>query len=167
MSQLEPGQKAPDFTLLDANGESVKLSGFRGKKVLLYFYPKALTPGCTTQACEVSSARVELAARDIVPLGVSPDKPALLKRFDEQKALGFTLLSDPDHAVAEQYDVWGEKKLYGKPYMGLIRSAFLIDESGVIARAWYKVSPKETVPNALKATASRTPRQPQKTTAAS
>lgn len=151
MRQLESGQRAPDFTLKDANGESVKLSSFRGQKVLLYFYPKALTPGCTTQACEVSNARAALAERHMVPLGVSPDKPALLKRFDEQKALGFTLLSDPDHAVAEQYGVWGEKKLYGKPYMGIIRSAFLIDERGSILRAWYKVSPKDTVPNALKA----------------
>ena len=151
MNQLEPGQKAPDFNLQDADGKPVKLSSLRGKKVLLYFYPKALTPGCTTQACEVSNARAELAAHGVVPLGVSPDKPALLKRFDEQKALGFTLLSDPDHAVAERYGVWGEKKLYGKPYMGIIRSSFLIDEKGLILHAWYKVSPKDTVPNALKA----------------
>lgn len=151
MSQLEPGQTAPDFVLQDANGTPVKLSSLRGKKVLLYFYPKALTPGCTTQACEVSNARAELAGCNIVPLGVSPDKPALLKRFDEQKALGFTLLSDPDHAVAERYGVWGEKKLYGKAYMGIVRSAFLIDEKGVITHVWYKVSPKDTVPNARKA----------------
>lgn len=151
MNQLEPGQKAPDFTLTDANEKPVKLSGFSGQKVLLYFYPKALTPGCTTQACEVSNARAALAELGVVPLGVSPDKPALLKRFDEQKALGFTLLSDPDHAVAERYGVWGEKKLYGKPYMGISRSAFLIDEKGSVLRAWYKVSPKDTVPFALKA----------------
>lgn len=153
MSTMQPGQKAPAFTLLDQRETEIKLSAFLGRKVLLYFYPKALTPGCTTQACEVSGARAKLAALNVVPVAVSPDKPALLKRFDEAKSLGFTLLSDPDHAVAERYGAWGEKKLYGKAYMGVIRSAFLIDERGAVTHVWYKISPKETVPNALEAAA--------------
>ena len=149
MSEIKPDQKAPSFTLLDQDGTAVSLAAFKGKKVLLYFYPKALTPGCTTQACEVTDAKTQLAELNIVPLGVSPDKPALLKRFQEKKNLDFTLLSDPDHAVAEAYGVWGEKKLYGKAYMGIVRSSFLIDEKGVVTRAWYKVAPKETVPKAV------------------
>lgn len=151
MSAIEPGKKAPAFTLLDQDAKQVKLSDFKGKKVLLYFYPKALTPGCTTQACAVTDAKTELNELNIVPLAVSPDEPSKLKRFEEKKSLNFTLLSDPNHVIAEKYGVWGEKKMYGKSYMGIIRSSFLIDEKGKITHVWYKVSPKNTVPNAIKA----------------
>jgi peroxiredoxin Q/BCP len=151
MNLLKPGHSAPAFTLLDQNENKVKLSDFRGKKVLLYFYPKALTPGCTTQACAVSDAKTELDKLNITPLAISPDNPSLLKRFEDKKSLNFTLLSDPEHAIAEKYGVWGEKKMYGKAYMGIIRSSFLIDEKGSITHVWYKVAPKETVPNAISA----------------
>jgi peroxiredoxin Q/BCP len=146
---LSPGDKAPDFTLLDQDGNEVKLSSFRGRKVLVYFYPKADTPGCTTQACELRDACGDLG--DTVVLGISPDKPAKQKKFDDKYGLGFPLLADEDHAVAEAYGVWGEKKNYGKTYMGIIRSSFLVDEQGRIAEAWYKVSPKDTAPKALAA----------------
>ena len=153
MNVIEPEQKAPAFKLLDQNESQVKLSDFKGKKLLLYFYPKALTPGCTTQACAVTDAKEELEKLNIVPLAISPDKPSLLKRFEDKKSLNFTLLSDPDHAVADAYGVWGEKKMYGKSYMGIVRSSFLIDESGKVTHVWYKVSPKDTVANAVKAVA--------------
>lgn len=151
MSTIEPGKKAPSFKLLDQNESEVTLTDFKGKKILLYFYPKALTPGCTVQACSVTDAREELEKLNIVPLAVSPDKPSLLKRFEDKKSLNFTLLSDPDHKVAEDYGVWGEKKMYGKSYMGIIRSSFLIDEKRKITHVWHKVKPKDTVPNAIKA----------------
>ena len=149
---LQPGDKAPDFTLLDQDGNAVTLSSLKGSKVLIYFYPKADTPGCTAQACGLRDARSELG--DTVVLGISPDKPAKQKKFDDKYTLGFPLLADEDHAVAEAYDVWGEKKNYGKTYMGIIRSAFLVDEKGKIAEAWYKVSPKDTTTNLLKSLAS-------------
>ena len=151
MSTLKAGDRAPDFNLLDQNENSVKLSDFKGRKVLLYFYPKALTPGCTTQACSVTDAKSELAKLNIEPLAVSPDHPSILKKFDEKKSLNFTLLSDPDHKTAETYGTWGEKKMYGKSYMGIIRSSFLINEKGFITHLWYKVAPGDTVPNAIKA----------------
>jgi peroxiredoxin Q/BCP len=145
---LSPGDAAPDFTLLDAGGEEVPLSRFRGRKVLVYFYPKAETPGCTKQACGLRDALPDIG--DAAVLGISPDKPAALARFDTKYGLGFPLLSDPDHAVAEAYEVWGEKKNYGRTYMGIIRSAFLVDEDGRIEQAWYKISPADT-PTKLKA----------------
>jgi peroxiredoxin Q/BCP len=145
---LSPGDAAPDITLLDASGSEVSLAGFRGRKVLVYFYPKADTPGCTKQACGLRDALPDIG--DAVVLGVSPDKPAALERFDTKYGLGFPLLSDPDHAVAEAYEVWGEKKNYGRTYMGIIRSAFLVDEEGRIEQAWYKISPADT-PTKLKA----------------
>ena len=144
---LKPGDKAPDFTLLDQDGDKVKLSSFKGRKVLVYFYPKADTPGCTTQACGLRDARADLG--DTVVLGISPDKPAKQKKFDDKYSLGFPLLADEDHAVAEAYDVWTEKSMYGRKYMGILRSSFLIDEKGRIAEAWYKVSPKDTTTNLL------------------
>ena len=146
---LKPGDKAPTFTLLDQAGEKVKLADLKGRKVLVYFYPKADTPGCTTQACGLRDAAGDIG--DTVVLGISPDKPAKLEKFDTKYGLGFTLLSDEDHAVAEAYDVWQEKSMYGKKYMGILRSAFLVDEKGKIAEAWYKVSPKDTTANLLKA----------------
>jgi peroxiredoxin Q/BCP len=146
---LAPGDKAPTFTLLNQAGEKVKLGDFKGRKVLVYFYPKADTPGCTTQSCGLRDVKGDVG--DTVIVGISPDKPAKLEKFDTKYELGFPLLADEDHAVAEAYDVWAEKKNYGKTYMGIVRSAFLIDEKGKIEQAWYKVSPKDTVTNLLNA----------------
>lgn len=149
---LRPGDQAPDFTLLDQNGQPYALSkSLEAKKVwhLIYFYPKADTPGCTVQACGLRDIAGQIG--DTVILGISPDKPARLKKFDEKYDLGFTLLSDVDHDVAERYDVWTEKKNYGKTYMGVQRSAFLIDEGGAIEQAWPKISPKDTPTNLLQA----------------
>jgi peroxiredoxin Q/BCP len=148
MSRLEPGDPAPPFTLGDQSGRPVSLSDLRGRGVLVYFYPKADTPGCTTQSCAVRDAREDLAGLGVEVLGISPDEPEDQAAFDEKFALGFPLLSDPDHAVAEAWGVWGEKSMYGKTYMGVIRSSFLVDEQGRISHAWYKVSPGDTVPNA-------------------
>jgi len=146
---LRPGDKAPDFTLLDQRGKKTSLKDFRKRRVLIYFYPKADTPGCTTQACELRDASPKLG--DTAVVGISPDAPNKQAKFDEKYGLGFPLLSDEDHAVAEAYDVWGEKKNYGRTYMGIIRSAFLVDEKGKVEEAWYKVSPKATAENLLKA----------------
>ena len=146
---LEPGDKAPTISLLDQDGTTVKLSGFKGRKVLVYFYPKADTPGCTQQACGLRDVLPEVG--DTVVLGISPDKPAKQKKFDDKYSLGFPLLADTEHTVAEAFGVWGEKKNYGRTYMGIIRSAFLIDEKGKVEQAWYKVSPKDTPTNLLKA----------------
>jgi peroxiredoxin Q/BCP len=148
---FKPGDKAPAFTLLDQDGDKVKLSDFKGRKVLVYFYPKADTPGCTKQACGLRDAMPKVG--DTVVLGISPDKPAKQKKFDEKYSLGFPLLADEDHAVAEAFDVWTEKSMYGRKYMGILRSAFLIDEKGKIEDAWYKVSPQDTATNLLKAIA--------------
>jgi peroxiredoxin Q/BCP len=147
---LKAGDPAPDFALDDQHGNTAKLSDFRGKRVILYFFPRADTPGCTTQACSLRDARLELDAAGAVVLGISPDKPAAQARFDTKHDLGFPLLSDPDHAVAEAYGAWGERSMYGKKYMGIIRSAFVIDGDGRIAETLYKVSPKDTVPKAMK-----------------
>lgn len=148
---LKPGDKAPDFSLLDQDGNNVTLSSFKGRKVLVYFYPKADTPGCTTQACGLRDAHPQLG--DTVVLGISPDKPTKQKKFDDKYGLGFPLLADEDHAVAEAYDVWTEKSMYGRKYMGILRSSFLIDEKGAIVEAWYKVSPKDTTENLLRSLA--------------
>ncbi|MEZ5142104.1 MAG: thioredoxin-dependent thiol peroxidase [Acidimicrobiales bacterium] len=148
-TRLEPGAKAPAFSLRDQDGTTVRLSSFKGRKVLVYFYPKADTPGCTTQACGLRDIAGDVGDTAIV--GISPDEPAKQKRFDDKYGLGFPLLSDPEHATAEAYGVWGEKSMYGKKYFGIIRSAFLIDEKGKVAEAWYKVSPKDTPTNLLKA----------------
>jgi peroxiredoxin Q/BCP len=136
------GDRAPAFTLLDQDGTKVKLSDFKGRKVLVYFYPKADTPGCTTQSCALRDIRGDIGDTAIV--GISPDAPDKQKKFDDKYGLGFPLLADTDHAVAEKYGVWGEKKNYGRTYMGIIRSAFLIDEKGKIEQAWPKISPKDT-----------------------
>jgi peroxiredoxin Q/BCP len=151
MVTLTPGDEAPPFSLLDQSGETVSLWDFKGRKLLIYFYPKADTPGCTTQSCEVRDARQDLVTLGLDVVGISPDQPDAQAAFDRKFSLGFPLLSDPDHAVAGAYGVWGEKVNYGKTYMGVIRSSFLIDEDGQIERAWYKVAPKDTVPNARKA----------------
>ena len=146
---LEPGDKSPDFTLPDQEGESVKLGSFKGRKVLVYFYPKADTPGCTTQACGLRDVLGDVGDTAIV--GISPDKPAALKKFDTKYSLGFPLLSDVDHSVAEAFGVWQEKSMYGRKYMGILRSAFLLDEKGKVAEAWYKISPKDTPVKLLEA----------------
>jgi peroxiredoxin Q/BCP len=148
---LKPGDKAPDFTLLDQNGEPFKLSKSikeRKARHLIYFYPKADTPGCTKQACGLRDVMPKVG--DTVVLGISPDKPAKQKKFDDKYSLGFPLLADEDHAVAEKFDVWTEKSMYGRKYMGILRSAFLVDEKGKIEHAWYKISPQDTATNLLK-----------------
>jgi peroxiredoxin Q/BCP len=154
MANLIAGDPAPPFELPDQDGSTVRLSDFKGRKVLLYFYPKADTPGCTAQSCSVRDARGDFEGLDIAAVGISPDVPKAQKAFDAKYGLGFPLLADPDHTVADAYGVWGEKSLYGRKYMGIIRSSFLIGEDGRILGAWYKVSPKDTVPKALKAAAS-------------
>lgn len=148
---LKPGDKAPAFTLLDQDENKVTLSKLKGSKVLVYFYPKADTPGCTKQACGLRDIMPKVG--DTVVLGISPDKPAKQKKFDDKYSLGFPLLADEDHAVAEKFDVWTEKSMYGRKYMGILRSAFLIDEKGKIEQAWYKVSPQDTASNLLKSLA--------------
>ena len=151
MAKLAPGDPAPVFALQDQQGQTVSLADFQGEKVLLFFYPKALTSGCTKQACSVRDARSELADLGVAALGISPDPVDLQKKFDTKHSLGFPLLADPDHAVAVAYGVWGEKSMYGKKYEGIIRSSFLIDENGKVIQAWYKVSPEQTVPKAKQA----------------
>ncbi len=136
------GGDAPAFTLMDQHGEQRSLADYRGRKVLVYFYPRAETPGCTTQACALRDVAGQVGDTAIV--GISPDQPSKLARFDAKHQLGFVLLSDPDHAVAEAYGAWGTKKLYGKESQGIIRSAFLIDAAGRIDKAWPKISPKDT-----------------------
>ena len=145
----QEGSAAPNIKLLNQDGDTVALSSFKGSKVLIYFYPKADTPGCTTQSCALRDIAEEIG--DTVIIGISPDAPAKLKKFDDKYSLGFTLLSDEDHAVAEQFGVWVEKSMYGRKYMGVQRSSFLIDEKGRIERAWPKISPKDTPTQLLKA----------------
>jgi peroxiredoxin Q/BCP len=149
MAQLTVGDTAPDFELLDQSGQKVKLSSFRERQVMLYFYPKADTPGCTTQACGLRDILGDVG--DTVVLGISPDLPAKQAKFDAKYSLGFPLLSDADHATAEAYGVWAEKSMYGKKYMGIVRSAFLVDEKGSLAEVWYKISPKDTASKLLAA----------------
>ena len=139
---LAPGDPAPDFTLLDQHGNPTSLASLRKRWVLCYFYPKADTPGCTKQACGLQEILGEIG--DAVVVGISPDKPAKQAKFAEKYGLGFPLLSDPDHATAEAFDVWKEKRMYGRTYMGIERSAFLIDPDGKVAEAWYKISPADT-----------------------
>jgi peroxiredoxin Q/BCP len=139
---LEEGAHAPDFTLPDQDGEDVSLSGLAGKTVVLYFYPRADTPGCTTQACSIRDHSADYSAAGVTVLGVSPDTVADVKKFHDKQSLNFTLLADADHAVAERYGVWAEKKNYGKTYWGNLRATFIIDGDGKIARAFPKVSPK-------------------------
>ncbi len=143
------GSKSPKFELLDQRGERVRLADFAGRKVLVYFYPKADTPGCTKQSCGLRDIAGEIG--DTAIIGISPDKPAKLARFDEKYSLGFTLLSDEDHAVAEAFGVWVEKSMYGKKYLGVQRSSFLIDGTGRVERAWPKISPADTPTELLRA----------------
>lgn len=151
MTELKHGDAAPDFCLKDQDGKTVKLSDFKGRKLLLYFYPRADTPGCTTQACYIRDSFKDLNSKGIASVGVSPDDVNSQKKFAGKFDLPFQLLADEEHKVAGAYGVWGEKSMYGKTYMGIIRSSFLIDEKGVIIQAWHKVKPEDTVPNAIAA----------------
>jgi peroxiredoxin Q/BCP len=137
--KLAPGDKAPDFTLPDADGTPVSLSSLRGRRVIVYFYPAAMTPGCTTQACDFRDNLNSLAAAGLSVLGISPDSPAKLAKFRDRDQLTFPLLSDPGHEVEEAYGAYGEKMLYGKRTVGVIRSTFVIGTDGVIERAYYNV----------------------------
>lgn len=142
MDELTIGQEAPDFTLPASDGSEVSLSQYRGRKVLLYFYPKNMTPGCTQEACEFRDVNDRITAKGAVVLGVSPDSLQSHAKFIAKNELPFLLLSDEDHKVSEQYGVWQLKKLYGKEFMGIVRSTFLIDESGKITDMWKKVRVK-------------------------
>ena len=137
--RLAPGDQAPDFTLLDADGKEVSLSSFRGQRVIVYFYPAAMTPGCTKQACDFTDSLDSLRGAGYEVLGISPDKPEKLARFRERDALTITLLSDPDKSVMQAWGAFGEKKLYGKVVEGVIRSTFVVDEGGKIEYAAYNV----------------------------
>lgn len=142
MNTLQPGAKAPDFTLQDQDGTDVSLSQFRGRPVVLYFYPKAMTPGCTVQACGLRDAEAQLKKRGIVVLGLSPDPVKRLAKFAERDQLNFRLLADEDHAVADLFGVWGLKKFMGREYDGVHRVTFIIDAQGTIAGVMQKVNTK-------------------------
>jgi peroxiredoxin Q/BCP len=153
MAKLKVGDQAPSFTLADQNGRMVSLAQFRGTRLLLYFYPRADTPGCTRQACCVRDAAEHLQESGAAAVGISPDRPDRQKEFDQKYNLCFPLLSDPDHKVARAYGAWGKKSLYGTIRAGIIRSSFLIDEDGHILQAAYNVKPEDTVPKAEEALA--------------
>ena len=146
---LSSGDVAPSISLLDQDGNQVRLSSFIGQRVLVFFYPKASTPGCTQQACGLRDVGAQVEGTVI--LGVSPDKPVAQKKFDDKYSLGFPLLADTEHDVANAYGVWAEKSLYGKQYMGIVRSAFLVGIDGAIEHAWYKISPADTTERLLEA----------------
>lgn len=149
--RLNVGDTAPGFSLSDQHGDTVALSGYKGRKVLVYFYPKADTPGCTTQACGLRDIAGQIGDTAIV--GISPDSPERQAKFDQKYNLGFTLLADTEHEVADAYGVWAEKSMYGRKYWGIERSAFLIDGKGKLEQVWYKISPKDTPTNLLAALA--------------
>ena len=148
---LEPGDTAPDFTLPDQHGEGVTLSSLRPAPVVLYFYPKADTPGCTTQACGIRDHSAEYEAAGAVVLGVSPDPVKAVKKFHGGQSLNFTLLADEDHAVCDEYGVWAEKSMYGKTYWGALRSTFVIDGEGTVVHVIEKASPKTHAADVLAA----------------
>ncbi len=151
MAELAAGQAAPHFTAVTDTGDTIKLSDFRGKRVILYFYPKDDTSGCTTQACGFRDHYIEIEEKNAVVLGVSPDGVKSHQKFRTKYDLPFTLIVDEDHAISEAYGVWQEKSMYGKKYMGIVRSHFVIDEAGNIAEAQVKVSPQDSVSKALAA----------------
>jgi peroxiredoxin Q/BCP len=148
---LAEGDKAPDFSLPDQNGELVKLSDLRGETVVVYFYPRADTPGCTTQACGIRDRGADYAKAGARVLGISPDEVGAIDKFAGKYDLGFTLLADADHSVAEAYGTWVEKSMYGKKYMGVQRATFIVDPEGKIARVFPKVSPKTHADSVLEA----------------
>lgn len=147
---LENGQPAPEFTLLNQNGEEVSLADFRGRNVILFFYPKADTPGCTTQACGFRDNWPIIRDANATVLGISPDNVADLAKWHKKMGFPYDLLADPDHKVADAYGVWGEKSMYGKTYMGIIRSHFVVDAEGNLADTQVKISPEKSVEKALK-----------------
>jgi len=151
MSQLAEGSKAPDFKAKDQNGQRISLSDFKGRKVVLYFYPEDDTPTCTTEACNLRDNYSLLQKRGLVILGVSPDDEKKHKKFEEKYQLPFTLLADPDKKIIEKYGVWGEKNMYGRKYMGLLRTTFLIDEKGTIQKIFRKPRSKVHSEEILKA----------------
>jgi peroxiredoxin Q/BCP len=146
---LQIGKSAPAFTLLNQDGEKIKLADFKGRKVVLFAYPKAATPGCTTQACGFRDIHADLADAGAVVLGISPDEPAKLARWREKQQFPYDLLSDPDHKVLEKIGAWGEKTMYGRTFEGVIRSHVVIDEQGKVADVRIKISPKDSVARAL------------------
>ena len=148
---IKEGTTAPAFKTTDANGETVSLKGLRGQKVVLYFYPKDDTPGCTKEACSFRDAFAQYKKRGITVLGVSPDSEASHKKFETKYKLPFTLLADKDHAIADAYGVWGEKKFMGRKYMGVLRTTFLIDEKGKIKKVFEKVKPEDHASEVLQA----------------
>jgi peroxiredoxin Q/BCP len=150
MPTLIAGDKAPSFEAVTDKNETVSLKDFKGKKLILYFYPKDNTSGCTTQACAFRDNYPEIEEKNAIVLGVSPDGAASHQKFRSKHDLPFTLLVDPEHELAELYGTWGEKSMYGRKYMGIIRSQFVIDEEGMILDAQYKISPKKSVGAALK-----------------
>jgi peroxiredoxin Q/BCP len=154
MTQLSEGEKAPDFKTKDQNGNAVSLKDFRGKKVVLYFYPEDDTPTCTIEACNLRDNYSELKKAGMVVLGVSPDDKSKHKKFEEKYNLPFTLLEDPEKKIIDKYGVWGEKNLYGRKYMGLHRTTFLIDENGIIFKIFKKPKSKIHSEEILKAIAS-------------
>ncbi len=137
--RLEPGAQAPDFTLPDADGSPVSLSSLRGKRVIVYFYPAAMTPGCTKEACDFRDSLSSLASSGFAVLGISPDSPAKLAKFRDRDGLTFPLLSDPDHSVLGAYGAYGEKMMYGKKTVGVIRSTFVVGPDGKVEQAYYGV----------------------------
>lgn len=148
---LDAGSKAPDFTLKDQNGEDVTLSDRFGETIVLYFYPKANTPGCTTQACGVRDRKLDYSHAGATVIGVSPDEVKAVRKFDDDHGLGFTLLADPKHKVAELYGTWVEKSMYGRRYMGVQRATFIIGADGKVARVFPRVQPKKHDDQVLKA----------------
>ncbi|MDX6212736.1 MAG: thioredoxin-dependent peroxiredoxin [Frankiales bacterium] len=137
--RLQPGDPAPDFTLPDADGNDVTLSSYRGRRVVVYFYPQASTPGCTTQACDFRDSLDSLSAAGVAVIGISPDRPAALAKFRDEQGLTFPLLSDPEHTALTAYGTWGEKKNYGRSYLGVLRSTFVVDADGNLEQAQYNV----------------------------
>jgi thioredoxin-dependent peroxiredoxin len=151
MTSLKVGDPAPEFSLLEQHGEQVRLEDYRGKKLLVYFYPEADTTGCTIQSCDLRDHRQELAGIGLDVVGISPDDPRKQLAFDEKYQLGFPLLADEDHEVATAWGTWVEKHRGGHTYMGILRSSFLVDEEGRIEQVWSPVTPEDTVPKALAA----------------
>jgi peroxiredoxin Q/BCP len=151
MRTLTDGDQAPGFALLDQHGETVRLEDYRGRRLLVYFYPEADTTGCTVQSCDLRDHRQDLTRIGLDVVGISPDDPQKQLAFDKKYGLGFPLLADEDHAVARAWGTWVEKHRGGHTYMGILRSSFLVDAEGRIEQAWSPVTPEDTVPNALAA----------------
>jgi peroxiredoxin Q/BCP len=151
MATLQPGDEAPAFALLDQHGATVRLEDYRGRRVLVYFYPEADTPGCTVQSCDLRDHRQDLGGLEADVVGISPDGPEAQLAFDRKYDLGFPLLADEDHRVAEAWGTWTERKRNGRTFMGILRSSFLVGPDGRIEHAWYRVRPEDTAPKALAA----------------